>query len=377
MLYIKNLSINLVFLTCLFSWASCQNPQPDEATKHTDEILIGAEYFNGWWEKSPNKWEYQGEDWRKLYPERIPLFGEYNSQETMDKDIEVASKYGVDFFSILWYYGGNVKENAQEESDLLNSGLTYFMNSRNAANMKFMVELCNHEPFAIVTDEDWQHCMDVCIQAMRHPSYLRIDGQAVLKIHAGEQFYLDNGSDIQRSKQVVQRLREQAKKEGIGELLIVVGSYGKGPINSNHVFAKIEEIDGTMQYMDLPDLPQKDTDYPYSALLNWAKEIRDVRKTDYLPWVPYFPVGWNPRPWHDPRASFRFPNRSEWKRGLEELRSDLLASPQFGFKKRDGTLQKAFTIYAWNEFGEGGILTPTNGSGYEKLEVLREVFKDR
>lgn len=33
-----------------------------------------------------------------------------------------------------------------------------------------------------------------------------------------------------------------------------------------------------------------------------------------------------------------------------------------------------FTIYAWNEYGEGGIVAPTQGDQAMKLEVIREVF---
>jgi hypothetical protein len=41
---------------------------------------------------------------------------------------------------------------------------------------------------------------------------------------------------------------------------------------------------------------------------------------------------------------------------------------------RIGGRQKAFLIYAWNEYGEGGIVAPTRGEGYMKLEAIREVF---
>ena len=33
------------------------------------EIWVGCEYFNGWWQESPNKWEKRGKDWRAKYPE--------------------------------------------------------------------------------------------------------------------------------------------------------------------------------------------------------------------------------------------------------------------------------------------------------------------
>jgi hypothetical protein len=31
-------------------------------------------------------------------------------------------------------------------------------------------------------------------------------------------------------------------------------------------------------------------------------------------------------------------------------------------------------IYAWNEYGEGGIVAPTRGDGTMKLEAIKQVF---
>ena len=39
-----------------------------------------------------------------------------------------------------------------------------------------------------------------------------------------------------------------------------------------------------------------------------------------------------------------------------------------------GALQPAFNIYAWNEFGEGGIMAPSNGWRYRRLEAIASVF---
>jgi len=265
-------------------------------------ILVGVEYFSGWWEPSPNKWERGGKDWRTQYPERIPLLGEYNSQETMDKEIDVAATHGIDFFSILWYYPGHVKHNSRtDRCEFLNAGLKHFMNSPNSGRMKFMVELCNHAPFSIISDTDWDRCMAVCVEAMKHPSYLRIDGKAVLKIHGAHQFYLDNGSSIDRSRQVLKRLRQKGLDSGVGELLIMVGAYGVNPITDKDVFVRMGEVDGTMQYMDATGLPQKETDYPYEDLAGRADQVRHIREKDAIPYVPYFPDGWNPKPWREPR----------------------------------------------------------------------------
>lgn len=339
-------------------------------------ILVGVEYFNGWWEldKPHSKWAVHGPDWRAQYPERVPLLGEYNSQETMNKEINAASEHGVDFFAILYYHDKHATKNEKEDVPLLNAGLDHFMNSPNAHKMKFMIELTNHAPFALVTEEDWDNCMDVFVKAMKHPSYLRIDGRAVLKIHGGNQFYSDNDSNVKRSRSILKRLRKKAKDGGVGELLITVGAWHEKPIDEQHEFTKIKEIDGTMQYMDPTELPQIESDYAYEVLVDRAKTMREIRMHDALNYTPYLPVGWNPKPWNDPRAAFTMPTRSQWKKALEQMKSDLEKSSNLGFPKKDGTTQKAFTIYAWNEFGEGGFLAPTKGDKYMKLEVLKSVF---
>ena len=373
LLDMSKINIGLLLTLCLFLISERIQAQEEK------KIWVGCEYFNGWWEQSPSKWEHQfnaegqGRDWRAQYPERIPLLGEFNSQETMDKEIKIGAEHGIDFFSILYYYGSNVTTREIEDVSYLNAGLDYFMNSPNAEMMKFMVELCNHPPFAIITDQDWDKCMDVCIKAMKHTSYLRVDGRAVLKIHGGDQFYLDLDSDINKCSDVINRLRNKAKSEGI-ELLVTVGAYGDEKIDDSHYFNTIGQIEGTMQYMDPTELPQKETDYPYELLSARAQEMRDARDGDVLPYVPYFPAGWNPRPWGDPRAAFSFPTKKQWKSSLKKLKNDLEKSSNLGFSKKDGTVQKAFTIYAWNEFGEGGIVAPTVSDQYMKLEVIKDVF---
>jgi hypothetical protein len=65
---------------------------------------------------------------------------------------------------------------------------------------------------------------------------------------------------------------------------------------------------------------------------------------------------------------------AEWAAELRAVRDDLAKGPRLGVPRRDGSCQPAFTIYAWNEFGEGGVVAPTQGEGAMKLEAINDVF---
>ena len=61
---------------------------------------------------------------------------------------------------------------------------------------------------------------------------------------------------------------------------------------------------------------------------------------------------------------------------LRQVREQALdPANNFGFPdKSHRGVQSAVNIYAWNEYGEGGIMAPTQGDGYMKLESIAKVF---
>lgn len=76
----------------------------------------------------------------------------------------------------------------------------------------------------------------------------------------------------------------------------------------------------------------------------------------------------------DPRPSFALPARSQWEGALKDIAENLRAVPNPGLPLPDGTRQPAFTIYAGNQFGEGGIVAPARGDATMKLKAIQAVF---
>ena len=329
-----------------------------------NEYLVGVYYFAGWWRELPNKWFTNGHDWCPDYPGRAPLLGEYNEQKTMDKEIAAAAKYGVDFFQFLWY--PILDPRPETHADKLNEGLRTFLASPNNGQMRFTIEFVNHPPFSIATDEAWESACLLWCAAMKHPSYLRLDGRPVFKVHSMHHFLEQNGGDLGRVEKRLDVLKRIAKENGLQEPILGGGN----ALDKNE--ARPYQFIST--YMAVPDLPSKPELYPYDPLLKHAEDswLQCVAMTD-KPCVPYVPAGWDPRPWKDPRPSFKMPTREEWLNALQRAKTALDKENRLGIPLKRGR-QKMFLIYAWNEFGEGGIVAPTKGEGYMKLEGIKAVF---
>lgn len=341
------------------------------------EYLVGVNYFGGWWRKQPGcKYVIEGNDWRYDFPERIPVLGCFNDQETMDAEIVAASEHGVDFFLMLWYEGDYLKgaANPGDAKEYLNRCIGQFVNSPESSRMKWAIEYCNHPPFGIESDDLWTTKCREWVDAMTHDSYLRVGGKAVFKIHGLWCFLQENGQSVEKAVGRIQELRNIAEEKGIGELLIGIG-IGEREAPEGPRLRILEACDFGASYNAVPPVPDREEDYPYSVLIDHASESWAYQatkgKANYMPFVP---SGWNPRPWKDPRPKFALPNENEWFDALERVKSAL--DKYSNLRLPDGTEsgQKILNIYAWNEYGEGGIIAPTLGDKWMKLKAIQRAF---
>ena len=365
----------------------CADNAPDRALDagQGGRVMVGVNYFAGWWESLPNKWHGKGwtaqePDWRLQFPGRVPLLGSYNDQATMDREIAAAASHGVDFFSILWYFPRS-DSGQVEQAKLLNRGLDNYLASPNAGLMKFMVEYCNAPDFSAITDADWSACVKTWVAAMKHPACLRVDGRLVFKVHDADRFLKTSDRDLERCRRRLNELRDGVRAAGLGEMLIGGGIMSRSRVGPAQPVTKL--FDFTATYMSVPPVEPREAEYPYATLAQEARQARAAHADDPVPWVPYLAAGWNPRPWTHPEADphhrsfFTFPTRAEWTEELRAIKADFQRYPRLGLPCSGGARQPVFTIYAWNEFGEGGIVAPTQGEDSMKLEAIRGVFSSR
>lgn len=338
------------------------------------ETLVGVDYFAGWWEEKPNKWEdrFDGHNWLDEYPQREPLLGMYNSQATMDREIIAAAEHGIDFFMMLWYFMPPGKSDSWYSHSDLNKGFELFMKSPQANRMKFCIEFCNHSPHGVKTEKDWRECVDTWTEIMKHPSYLRIGGRLLFKVHGCGTMWSDCGNSLERVAAWIEILRNRVRQEGLGEMIIGAGNPGV-TVWQDHWAGEV--FDFSCDYMSFPKyLEKKNECYKYDKLATHLQSIRAGHRFDTIPYMPFIAAGFDPSPWKDERPAFMPPTREQWKRELRFIAKDLNNIHNLGVPLPDGQLCKIFTIYAWNEFGEGGYIAPTEGDKYFKLECIRETF---
>jgi hypothetical protein len=118
--------------------------------------------------------------------------------------------------------------------------------------------------------------------------------------------------------------------------------------------------------------------FPYAQCADFQAAARGNHSSDPVPYLPNLIAGFDPRPWQEPAPSFAAPSAEEWEAALLQVRA-LVSAPgnaQFGFPDATaGTgVRPAVMIYAWDEFGEGGILAPTAGAGTMMLDAVARVF---
>jgi hypothetical protein len=95
-----------------------------------------------------------------------------------------------------------------------------------------------------------------------------------------------------------------------------------------------------------------------------------------LPYIPIMTAGWDRRPWEGPAGlnqplGYFYPDRTP-QQFADFLRDAIVWMD----KHPEQTITEHMVlIYAWNEFGEGGYITPTQGDSDGKyLKALRSVL---
>ncbi|MEM2905586.1 MAG: glycoside hydrolase family 99-like domain-containing protein [Candidatus Bathyarchaeia archaeon] len=113
----------------------------------------------------------------------------------------------------------------------------------------------------------------------------------------------------------------------------------------------------------------------FSTLAAAHEDIWSRFAAKTCPYVPVVTTGWDKRPWEDPskpeEQSVYYPDRTPPQVGslVERAVKWLDAHPEKTVK------ELLILLYAWNENGEGGYLTPTRCHGDTYLKAIANVLR--
>lgn len=317
--------------------------------------LIGAYYFDGWAgnnKKVNEKWAQNApthltKELALTFNSRQPIWGWRDDKlEIMEKQIDIAAKNGIDFFSFCWYWrndNSNI-DTTKINKDPLHTSIELFKKSANKRRMKFSLLIANHQGSRIKTKKDWLDAVDFWTKHYFNDSqYLKIDGKPVITIFASHSV-----------NEFIPAIRKYIKEHTPYKDLFIL---------SNKYYNTDSNYDALSWYNIREIEPGYSEERNYKTLMN--NTIKTWKATDTNICVaPCVMVNWDRRPWETTTKGLYYTGRTP-----KLFREQLKAAFLFTYQQH----HRIIMIYAWNELGEGGYLIPTLGD--KKAIYLKQIKK--
>lgn len=363
-----SLIAKIALLIGIFILTGCYSKVDAQGNKAN--VKVGAYYFDGWAGKNKQA-DNTNEPWAKNAPshltkrfvrdfsERQPVWGwRDDTQEIMERQIDLAADNGLDFFLFCWYWRDNkgpININALEE-DHHHTSMELYLKAKNKNRLKYSLLIANHAGSEILGNENWESAVRYWVRFFKDPQYIKVDGKPLIVIFG-------TGDDAITDEQIA-IMQKTAKKEGFKDGLSIAGC---GEPAKKKAFNYSTHYNLTSGYADGHE------EHKFQELIDKAKP--KWRGSEAQPYIPVLNSGWDKRPWEGPeglsqKEGWYFPDSSPqlFKSFLKDAVKWMDDNPTRTTKER------LILIYAWNELGEGGYLVPTKGDpSAAKLKMIKEV----
>ena len=317
---------------------------------------------------------------------RKPLWGYVDEADpkVMEMQIEEATRHGVNVFIYDWYW----YDDRPFLENCLNDG---FLKAPNCDKMKFYIMWANHdagytwdrrissECDAVVwrgdvTQEQFKKIGRRWIeQYFLLDNYYTVDGKPLVGIYDLGNFINGLGG-IERAKESMEWLQEEAKKAGLPGVHFQLIKWGEQNLNLSGVDGGVKAVDpalvdtlgfNSLTHYQIVHYTDVNRDY-LEILEDMEKEWNHVINTYHIPYSPHVSIGWDNNP--------RFPKfRPDIVKNNtpENFEKALRAVKAFADKHCEIPL---ITVNSWNEWTETSYLEPDDLNGYGYLEAIKKVF---
>jgi hypothetical protein len=320
------------------------------------KALVGAYYFDGW----------TGDVAKLLktkFADRRPVWGwKDDTMEIMRKQIAYCATHGIGFWAFDWYY-----PEGSNKTTPLNNALGLYLKSPNCDRLQFCLMVANHSGFNI-GPQDWDACCRIWIELFQQPTHLKLDGRPLIIFFSPGGLQNAFGG-VDGVRKAFDTLQAKAKASGLPGVAIAACTcpYGDLQYLARSGYTLLTGYNYSQGFMNGGSAT------PFRELMDTSlKKFDDFARISPLPYVPTLTIGWDRRPWEldtlpPEKQSVWYPDRTP--KLVEEFVS-------MGIKWLDAhpdkaTPQRLLLLYAWNEIGEGGYLTPTKKDGMAYLKAVQ------
>lgn len=310
-------------------------------------VRIGAYYFGGWTSVSDF---HITPKLRDSFPEREPRWGWVStSPEIMRTQIDLAAGAGLSFFCFDWYYSG-AKAFTNEP---LNKDFNNYLKSPNKSRLKFNLLVTNHEGF-IIGPKDWATVTSIWINLFKDKDYLKVNNKPYLVIYSLNSLIGSFGS-VAAVHRALDSLKSAAAANGLGGVTL---GLCVSPDQKSLDNAKRCGIDVFTAYNYTTVGFRGKQSNSVDTLLDGNKIIWNRFTKFGRPYIPVSTLNFDPRPWRRPgdkldRRYYTGYSTKSIYNAIVAVQKWVDDNPQYTVK------DKIAMVYAWNEIGEGGYLTPT------------------
>ncbi len=324
---------------------------------------IGAFYFPGWYSQSGYWKDLKGlPDSRSPnvpWPDREPLLGYYAEEDVKvaDQHIEWASQFGVTFFAYDWYWDG--------KSTYLNHAVDNFIKAPNNSKLKFSLLWANHSvvPRSL---KEFDDMVDYWMKHyLAHPQFYRIEGKPVIFVFSNGQLETDANKFGWSANALLKRADDFAKVGGLSGIYFVATTNARP---SDAIEAGLS-AQGFSAYTGWNYVAARDASpvADYQSMVDTYLDFYGSAKSTkgILSYIAPASPGWDSRTWGG-KLLRENPTPEKFKQMLIGAK-DLVGSNK-------SNIPNILMIEAWNEFGEGAFIEPTQKWGFEYLQVIRSTF---
>jgi hypothetical protein len=336
-------------------------PVTAQAQEVERRAMVGAYYFDGWTGQTFHITELLKTD----FADRKPVWGwKDDTVEIMQKQIDYCADHGIAFWSFCWYY-----PEAENKTTPLNNALGLCLKAPNNQRLKFCLLVANHRGYRI-GPKDWDVCCEKWIGLFQQSTHLRLDGKPLVIFFSPGELQRAFGG-VEGVRKALDSLRAKAKDAGLPGVAVAACT-GPGGHLTNLARSGYTLLTGYNYHLG----SKGGGSQPFKKLIEGNQRIfKQFAETTPLPYVPVITVGWDRRPWEgklppEKKISVWYPDRSP--KLVEQF---VGAGVRWLDEHADkATAQRLLLIYAWNENGEGGYLTPTAADGTEYLEAVERAI---